>query len=191
MKKMLKRLCTGFLALATVVTTLPTTPVHAESKQYWTESKERVGIVEKVMNDGSIGSTFNEGHLTVEGEDAYCIDINTDFRNGYKTRIDASTRMSAVETDAALVRANGIVELNAVADVVLHFALVVNPGDAEGEDAVRLNHALYDASFLELRVLVVDFFYTEKNFFDGLKELLLAGMLGLQVGHDLIDVHVF
>ena len=39
-----------FLALATVVTALPTTPVHAESKQYWTESKERVGIVEKVMN---------------------------------------------------------------------------------------------------------------------------------------------
>ena len=36
MKKMLKRLCTGFLALATVVTALPTTPVHAESKQYWT-----------------------------------------------------------------------------------------------------------------------------------------------------------
>ena len=29
MKKMLKRLCTGFLALATVVTALPTTPVHA------------------------------------------------------------------------------------------------------------------------------------------------------------------
>ena len=34
MKKTLKRLCTGFLALATVVTALPTTPVHAESKQY-------------------------------------------------------------------------------------------------------------------------------------------------------------
>ena len=103
MKKMLKRLCTGFLALATVVTALPTTPVHAESKQYWTESKERVGIVEKVMNDGSIGSTFNEGHLTVEGEDAYCIDINTDFKNGYKTRADASTRMSADQiSDVAL-----------------------------------------------------------------------------------------
>ena len=37
MKKMLKRLCTGFLALATVVTALPTTPVYAESKQYWTD----------------------------------------------------------------------------------------------------------------------------------------------------------
>ena len=36
--------------------------------------RDSVGIVEKVMNDGSIGSTFNEGHLTVEGEDAYCID---------------------------------------------------------------------------------------------------------------------
>ena len=80
MKKMLKRLCTGFLALATVVTALPTTPVHAESKQYWTESAERVGIIEKVMNDGSIGSTFNEGMMKVEGETAYCIDINTDFK---------------------------------------------------------------------------------------------------------------
>ena len=103
MKKTWKRLCTGFLALATVVTALPTTPVHAESKQYWTESTERVGIVEKVMNDGSIGSTFNEGHLTVEGEDAYCIDINTDFKNGYKTRADASSRMSADQiSDVAL-----------------------------------------------------------------------------------------
>ena len=42
MKKTWKRLCTGFLALATVVTALPTTPVHAESKQYWTESAEPV-----------------------------------------------------------------------------------------------------------------------------------------------------
>ena len=92
MKKTWKRLCTGFLALATVVTALPTIPVHAESKQYWTESAERVGIIEKVMNDGSIGSTFNEGYMKVEDETAYCIDINTDFKNGYKTRADASSR---------------------------------------------------------------------------------------------------
>ena len=32
--------------------------------------------------------------MTVEGEDAFCVDINTNFRNGYKTRADASTRMS-------------------------------------------------------------------------------------------------
>ena len=103
MKKILKRLCTGFLAFATVVTALPSSTVHASNTQYWTESKERVGIVEQVMNDGSISSTFNEGHLTVEGEDAYCIDINTAFKNGYKTKANASTRMSADQiADVAL-----------------------------------------------------------------------------------------
>ena len=99
MNKILKRLLTGVLTLATVFTALPTTAVHAAETQYWTESAERVGIVEKVMNDGSIGSTFNEGHMTVEGEDAYCIDINTGFKNGYKTRSDASTRMSAEQIE--------------------------------------------------------------------------------------------
>ena len=64
---------------------------------------ERVGIVERVNNDGSITETFNEGHMKVEGEDAYCIDINTAFKNGYKTRSDASTRMSADQiSDVAL-----------------------------------------------------------------------------------------
>ena len=94
MNKILKRLLTGALTLATVFTARPTTAVHAAETQYWTESSERVGIVEKVMNDGSIGSTFNEGHMTVEGEDAYCVDINTNFKNGYKTRSDASTCLS-------------------------------------------------------------------------------------------------
>ena len=56
MNKILKRLLTGVLTLATVFTALPTTAVHAAETQYWTESEERVGIVEKVMNDGSIGS---------------------------------------------------------------------------------------------------------------------------------------
>ena len=103
MKKILKRLCTGFLAYTTVLTALPTMAVHASETQYWTESAERVGIVERVNNDGSITETFNEGHMKVEGEDAYCIDINTAFKNGYKTRSDASTRMSADQiSDVAL-----------------------------------------------------------------------------------------
>ncbi|WP_332868801.1 VaFE repeat-containing surface-anchored protein [Clostridioides difficile] len=94
MKGIIKRLCTGFLALATMLTALPTTAVHASEKQYWTTGKEKAGVIEKVMNDGSIGSTFNESWFVVEGETAYCIDINTDFISGYKTRADASTRMS-------------------------------------------------------------------------------------------------
>lgn len=103
MKKIMKRLLTTILSLTTIFTFLPVSQVQAAETQYWTESTERVGIVEKVMNDGSIGSTFNEGHMKVEGETAYCIDINTAFQNGYKTRSDASTRMSADQiADVAL-----------------------------------------------------------------------------------------
>ena len=117
MKKMLKRLCTGFLTFATIATSLPTTAVHASEKKYWTESTERVGIIEKVMNDGSISSTFNEGLMKVEGETAYCVDINTNFKNGYKTRADASTRMSADQ----------------IADVALSLEYVKQYGEAHKE----------------------------------------------------------
>ncbi len=103
MKKFIRRLLTGVLTLATVFTVLPTVAVHAAETQYWLGSEECVGIVERVENDGSISEIFNEGHMTVEGEDAYCIDINTSFRNGYKTRSDASTRMTADQiVDVAL-----------------------------------------------------------------------------------------
>ena len=63
MKKIMKRLLTTILSLTTIFTFLPVSQVQAAETQYWTESTERVGIVEKVMNDGSIGSTFNEGHM--------------------------------------------------------------------------------------------------------------------------------
>ena len=99
MKKIWKRVCTGILALTTILTALPTTSVHAAETQYWTESSERVGYIEHVMNDGTIHSTFNEGHMKVEGETAYCIDINTGFKNGYKTRHDASSSMSAAQIE--------------------------------------------------------------------------------------------
>lgn len=103
MNKLVKRLLTGTLAFATILTALPVTAVHASGNQYWTESAERVGYIEHVMNDGSIKSTFHEGHMKVEGETAYCVDINTNFKNGYKTRSDASTRMSSDQiADVAL-----------------------------------------------------------------------------------------
>ena len=38
MKKILKRLATGFLAFATITTALPTTAVHASEKQYCSDS---------------------------------------------------------------------------------------------------------------------------------------------------------
>ena len=56
MNKLVKRLLTGTLAFATILTALPVTAVHASGNQYWTESAERVGYIEHVMNDGSIKS---------------------------------------------------------------------------------------------------------------------------------------
>ena len=103
MKNVLKRVCMSFLAFAMLVTTLPITQVHAESTQYWTESIGHVGMVEQVMNDGSISASFNEGHLMVEGEEAFCVDINTAFQPGYKTRVNASSRLSEDQiSDVAL-----------------------------------------------------------------------------------------
>ena len=99
MKKIWKRVCTGILALTTILTALPISTVQAAETQYWTESSERVGYIEHVMNDGTIHSTFNEGHMRVEGETAYCVDINTGFKNGYKTRHDASASMSAAQIE--------------------------------------------------------------------------------------------
>ena len=124
MKKILKRLATGFLAFATIVTALPTTAVHASEKQYWTESAERGCIIEKVMNDGSIGSTFNEGYMKVEGETAYCVDINTNFKNGYKTRADASTRMS----------------YDQISDVALSLEYVKQYAQSHSKDLFHLGH---------------------------------------------------
>ena len=95
----------------------------------------------------------------------------------------------SVEADAALVRADGVVELYAVAYVVLYFALVVDPCHAEGDDAVGLDHALDDFVALEFGMLIVDVLYGHEHLFYGLKIFLLAGVLGLEVGHDFVNIH--
>ena len=69
MNKLVKRLLTGTLAFATILTALPVTSVHASGNQYWTESAERVGYIEHVMNDGSIKSTFNASGELVKHEE--------------------------------------------------------------------------------------------------------------------------
>lgn len=62
MKKIMNHLLAGVLSLAAVFTTLPASQVQAAEKQYWTDAQEKAGYVEKVMNDGSIGSTFHGAH---------------------------------------------------------------------------------------------------------------------------------
>ena len=69
MNKLVKRLLTGTLDLATILTALPVTAVHASGNQYWMESAERVGYIEQIMNDGSIKSTFHNLYSDVQRAD--------------------------------------------------------------------------------------------------------------------------
>ena len=61
-----------------------------------------------------------------------------------------------VEAQTALVRADGAVELYAVAEVHLHLAFVVNPGHPERDDTLWFDDTLYDLGFLKLRMLIID-----------------------------------
>ena len=102
MKKIMKRLLTGILTLATVFTTLPVTQVHAADSVY-TTTDGKAGIIVKIDNGGSEVKSFEESIMTADGQIAYCVDINTDFQSGYKNRVDAKDRMSADQiSDVAL-----------------------------------------------------------------------------------------
>lgn len=93
MNKIMKRLLTGVLTLATVFTTLPVTQVHAADSVY-TTTDGKAGTIVKVDNGGSEIKSFEESIMNADGQIAYCIDINTNFQSGYKNRINATERMS-------------------------------------------------------------------------------------------------
>ena len=102
MNKIIKRLLTGVLTLATVFTALPVTQVHAADSVY-THSDGKTGTVIKVTDGGEVESTFQEGWMKADGETAYCIQLGVAFQSGYKTRKDATERLNQSQiTDVAL-----------------------------------------------------------------------------------------
>ncbi len=102
MKKFIRRLLTGVLTLATVFTTLPVTQVHAADSVY-THSDGKTGTVIKETDSGEQESVFEEGWMKADGETAYCIQLGVAFQSGYKTRKDATERLSESQiTDIAL-----------------------------------------------------------------------------------------
>ena len=94
-----------------------------------------------------------------------------------------------METDTAFVRANGVVELHAIAQICLDFTLVVHPRYAERKDAVGFYQTFDNLGLLEFRMLVIDIFDGKKHFLDGLKIFRFAGMFCLQRGHDTFNIH--
>ena len=94
-----------------------------------------------------------------------------------------------MEADTTLVWANGIIELNTVTQVSLHFAAVVHPCHTERKDTVGLHKALDDFSFFKLRVLVIDVFNRQQHFLHSLKVLTFSRMLGLKRSHNTLNIH--
>lgn len=102
MKKKIKRLLSGVLAIATVLTAMPVTQVFAADSVY-THSDGTTGTVIKVTDGGEEESTFHEGWMKADGETAYCIQLGVTFQSGYKTRKDAREQLSEAQIkDVAL-----------------------------------------------------------------------------------------
>ena len=94
-----------------------------------------------------------------------------------------------MEADTTLVWADSVVELYAVADVHMDFTCIVDPRYTEGDDTVGLYEAFHNSCLFELGVLVVDFFYREKNFLHSLEEFLFPRVLCLERGQNLSGFH--
>ncbi len=98
-------------------------------------------------------------------------------------------RYGFVEAETSLIRTDGTVELDTVTGVGLDLAFIVNPGDAESKDAVRLYQTFHNLGFLELGMLVVNIFNRFQNLLNGLQVLFFEGVFGLQTCHDVGCFH--
>ena len=76
-----------------------------------------------------------------------------------------------MEADAALIGADGGVELDAVAPVHLDFTVVVNPGHPEDDLPLRLHQALQHPSFYQVGADLNDRFQALQYFGDRLDKL--------------------
>ena len=88
-----------------------------------------------------------------------------------------------MEAQAAFVWTNGRVELHAVSDICLDFAIVIYPRHLESENPVRLHKPFYDFRIFKLRMLIVDILDGFQHFLHCLQVLFFIGILGLQPGH--------
>ena len=94
-----------------------------------------------------------------------------------------------MEAETALVRTDCAVELDTVAQVGLDLTIIVDPGNPECEDAIRLDKPLDDLRLLELGMLVIDVLNRLKNLLYRLEILHLCWILGLETGHNFCGFH--
>ena len=94
------------------------------------------------------------------------------------------------EAETSLVRSDCAVELNTETTVYLNFAVTVNPGYTELDDALRLYETLKKTGFLILGVLLDNGFEGCKDFFNGLKKLGLMGIALMNLLKNFLNVSV-
>ena len=136
-----------------------------------------VALADRVEVGTTLGTTHREGRQGVLEGLLETEELQHRRGNGF------------VETQTALVRADRAVELNAITEVGLHFARIVNPRHTEREDPVRLDHPLDDLCLLEFRMLVVHFLDGVEDLADSLEILALTGVLPLKVRHNFSYFH--
>ena len=95
-----------------------------------------------------------------------------------------------MEAQAALVGADGAVELDAVAAVHLNLALIIDPRHTEGDDALRLDQTLDEAGLLVLGVLLHDGLDALQHLTDSLQELRLVGIALLEALVDTLQIFI-
>ena len=95
-----------------------------------------------------------------------------------------------METETALVRSDCGVELYTVAAVDLNLTVVIDPGDTEHDNALRLYETLDKACCLPFGVLGNDELEALEDLFDCLKELGLTGMVLLNIRKNALKVFV-
>ncbi|MCY1414306.1 hypothetical protein D9M71_297530 [compost metagenome] len=92
-----------------------------------------------------------------------------------------------METQAALVRADGAAHLHAIATVHLHTAGIVDPGYPEQDSTLRLDDPLDDAGLQVLRIGFKEWPETAQHLFHRLMELRLVRVALLQAQQESVD----
>ena len=107
--------------------------------------------------------------------------------------LDDRSVHAGMQAQAALVGADGAVELDAVTAVHLHLAGVVHPGHAELDEALGLHDSLQHTVLFIFGVFFADDLQALQNLAHCLQELLLAGIallhLGVHTGQILVFQH--
>ena len=92
-----------------------------------------------------------------------------------------------METDAALVGADGAVHLHTETAVDLHVSIIVQPRNAENDHTFRLRDAFKDLLIDQIRTVNDIVGQRGRHNSNCLMELGFPGVLGLDGGHETLD----